>query len=354
MFKNYTVAKIVAYILVAFAIFMLILFAFEKKTKELFDVDVDVKKMCQPNLASPCHYREVRGENVSTGDQACHYAWNAPALFDNKVTLNNRDQLQFCDSVDTGIDGNLKTENCSETLESVWSSFKKTINESNAKLSQQVTDNSASVDDSKRTLTSTTTAMNNASDKLKDSTSIATNSTAIISDIEMELNRQKTCDTELLQTKQSLKDTRNELKKKQNEVDELQKEIVEYEAARPTLHPVPSWTVCSNDKTRDHDFHLHLTKSAWNIKDFNPKTFKISKHIDTKFCTENISDVNNNNMPRATPPQMLLVGGAAGYWMTIPSSSKPTDEKFSDYATSLPSSSKQSIVASVFHNTFAH
>ena len=138
MFDNLTVAKIIAYILVTFAFVMLVRYAIEK-TNETFDVGEEVQKMCQPNLAPPCHYREVRGENVSTGDRACHYAWDAPALFGHQVTLNSRKQVEFCDSMETTDDSDLKGDSCNKTtLDSVWTSFTNLVHNSIDALSEKV------------------------------------------------------------------------------------------------------------------------------------------------------------------------------------------------------------------------
>ena len=210
MIENITVAKVVAYILVAFAIVMLLRLVFVNM-KESFDVGTEVKKMCQPNLATPCHYREVRGENVSTGDQACHYAWSAPALFENKMTVNSRDQLQFCDSVNTRVDGDLKTEGCSETLDSIWSSFKEATNQSNDNLSKQVEKNSENVEKSKETLRNTTDAMERARKQLKVSATVASNSSDTIARIENELKEQKQCEKKLIEKTKSLKQKEKEL-----------------------------------------------------------------------------------------------------------------------------------------------
>lgn len=266
-----TLGKILAYILVAYAIVMLVRAVWQAFNDEPFDIasadtttPSDPIPLCQSNTFFPCHYRESRGERVH-----CDYEWNAPAVFKKDVRLHGANEshamknLRFCNVTDNGRE-NIMASSCNNTMHSVWHDYTSGLNRSEEALRDQVRTLNTNVDESasdqrasKSLMESARTAMNSASDKASESNSTLTT-------IANQLRAQNKCDVELRRTKASLNNTLNRLQRKKNALaaanasikelvdtqGEMQMIIDDYQRANDSsgvLGDAPSTTNASQD-----------------------------------------------------------------------------------------------------------
>lgn len=215
-----TLGKIIAYILVAYAVVVLVHIAWKAVTDEPFyntppdsQTGPSSTELCQHNTTMPCHRRELRGEDIH-----CSYAWNAPVVFKEDVRIqgtNPRDamrKMRFCTKVQTNDPRDIRAD-CSEnnSLESVWKAFTSGLNESNRSLSgrvglaeRKILKNTKHVSDSRRVMEKARQAMNASAQQ-------ASTSNNVLSSIDSRLQAQDSCDRKLVQAQTDLTTTQNTL-----------------------------------------------------------------------------------------------------------------------------------------------
>lgn len=220
-----TLGKILAYILVAYAIVMLVRAVWQAFNDESFDIasvatpaPSKPTPLCQHNTSFPCHYKEARGENVQ-----CNYEWNAPAVFKKDVRLHGTTandamkRLQFCKVTDTGSE-NIMASSCDNTMQSVWHNYTAGLNRSEQALSAQVSTLQTNVEQSASDQRASQKAMNSARSAMNSASQTASQSNSTLTTIANQLKAQKRCDVDLGKTKTKLTNTQNTLQQKTREL----------------------------------------------------------------------------------------------------------------------------------------
>jgi len=228
-----TLGKIVAYILVAYAIAMLVRAVWLSLRDEPFDIaSSSPVPLCQHATSLPCHYRQMRGEDVS-----CDYAWNAPAVFRKDIRLNgsNADdamkKLQFC-TINSNDTENITASSCDNTLSSVWTNYTTGLDDSNSELTSLVGQLGKNVIDNNKNVVASQKAMRQARMAMNKTSRHTSNSNRTLSSINNRLGQQHTCNKTLVQTQDTLAKTRTQL---ETTKDSLTNAKTELETTKETL-----------------------------------------------------------------------------------------------------------------------
>lgn len=285
-----TLGKVVAYILVAYAIAMLVRAVWLSLRDEPFDIaSSSPVPLCQHATSFPCHYRQMRGEDVS-----CDYAWNAPAVFRKDIRLNgsNADdamkKLQFC-TINNNDTENITASSCDNTLSSVWMNYTTGLDDSNRELGSQVrqlgqhvSDNNNRVVASRTTMRQARTAMNRARVQTR-------NSSRTLSSINDRLGQQHTCNNTLVQTQKKLAKTTTQLKDTKDSLTITQAEL---DKTKDKLANVQSQLIDSQGNSQSlstNDNTLPSTPSSTNSA-----TDQVSLTTDGTVVTQATSPVTAN------------------------------------------------------------
>lgn len=223
LFSDITLSKIIAYILVAYAVCVLVRITWTAIADEPFDIAPPPEshtgsspiELCQHNTTIPCHRREQRGEDVE-----CNYAWNAPAVFKEEVRVHGTDtrdamrKLQFCTTVQTNDPRDIRAEcNDSHTMDSVWNAFTSGLTRSNRALSGRVGRMEREVRQNTKHVSDSQKAMEEARRTLNASAQQVSTSNDVLSSIDTRLQAQDTCDRKLVQAQTDLTTTQNNLQR---------------------------------------------------------------------------------------------------------------------------------------------
>ena len=214
-----TIGKVIAYILVAYAIAVLVRIAWKAITDEPFYTTPELQTepssiaLCQHNTTQPCHRRELRGE-----DTQCDYAWNAPAVFKDDVRIHGTDthdamlKMRFCTKVQTKDPRDIRADcNDKDSLKSVWDAFTSGLNESKNSLSKRVGLVEKKVRENTDHVSRSQKAMKKARQAMNKSAQQASTSNTALSSIDSSLQAQDACDRNLVQAQTDLTTTQNTL-----------------------------------------------------------------------------------------------------------------------------------------------
>ena len=276
-----TFGKIVAYILVAYAIAMLVRAVWLSVRDEPFDsASSNAVPLCQHAVSFPCHYRQMRGEDVS-----CNYQWNAPAVFRKDIRLNgsNTDdamkKLQFC-SVNNNDSENITASSCDNTLSSVWTNYTTGLDDSNRELASQVSQLGQHVSDNNNKVNASQKAMHKARTAMNRTSRQSSNSNRILGSINHRLGQQHKCNNTLKQTQDTLAQTKTQLETTKTSLASAQTELG---ATKASL---------SSAKAK-----LETTKAELATAQ--------TKLIDSQGNAQSLSlSTSNNSPPPSTPPSM--------------------------------------------------
>lgn len=244
-----TIGKVIAYILVAYAIAVLVRIAWKGITDEPFyttpelQTDSSSIALCQHNTTQPCHRRELRGE-----DTQCDYAWNAPAVFKDDVRIhgtNTQDamrKMRFCTKVQTNDPRDIRADcNDKDSLESVWDAFTSGLNKSKNSLLKRVGLVEKKVRENTDHVSRSQKAMKKARQAMNLSAQQASTSNTTLSSIDSSLQAHDVCDRKLMKaqtdltttqktlqtTKASLTAAKSSLTVANSHIDSLQQELVD-------------------------------------------------------------------------------------------------------------------------------